>query len=320
MKPLMWLLTAVICTAALISFAAEEKPSNPPAELGANADLHGQQLFPPDNPWNQDISHDPVDPNSDALIASIGKNKRLHPDFGTVLNGQPWGMPYVVVSGEQVKIPVDFDYKDESDPGPYPIPPDAPIEGGPASEGDRHVLILDRDHWILYELWRAFPIDNGKRWKAGSGAIFDLKSNKLRPAGWTSSDAAGLAVLPGLIRYDEIQAGQIKHALRFTVTHTRHAYVYPATHFASSSRDPNRPPMGMRVRLKADFDISKFPHVAQVILTAMKTYGLIVADNGGDWFFEAAPDSRWNDQEIETLKQVKGVEFEVVKMGDVATK
>jgi len=290
------------------------------ADLGANASLHGQILLPPDNPWNKDISDEPVDPNSDALVASIGNSKKLHPDFGTTLNGQPWGIPYVVVSGEQAKVPVEFQYKDESDPGPYPVPADAPIEGGPKSDGDRHVLVLDRDHRILYELFGAFPLVDGKQWKAGSGAIWDLKTNKLRPAGWTSADAAGLPILPGLVRYDEIEAGSIKHAIRFTVVHSRHAYVAPATHFASPNKNPNLPPMGMRVRLKHDFDVSKFPRTVQIILTAMKTYGMIVADNGGDWFFDGAPDPRWNNDEIDTLKKVKGSDFEVVRMGEVVTR
>jgi hypothetical protein len=301
-------------------WAGSAAPATAP-ELGANADLHGQLLLPPDNPWNKDISQEPVDPNSDAIVTSIGKNKRLHPDFGTANSGHPWGIQYVVVSGTQKKVPVQFDYNDESDPGPYPIPENAPIEGGydAPKDSDRHVLVLDRDHWKLYELWHAFPMGDG--WKAGSGAIFDLKSNASRPAGWTSSDAAGLPVLPGLIRYDEV-VGQkkIAHAIRFTVVHSRHGYVYPATHFAARKNDPNLPPMGMRVRLKSSFDVSKFPPTAQVILTGMKHYGMIVADNGGDWFFDGAPDTRWKDEEIETLKKVKGSDFEVVKMGEVVTR
>jgi hypothetical protein len=293
-----------------------------PSDLGANADLHGKLLFPPDNPWNKDISDEPVDPNSDSLIASIGKARKLHPDFGTEYDGHPWGIQYVVVSGTQKKVPVDFDYRDESDPGPYPIPADAPVEGGSKApnDTDRHVLVLDRDNWKLYELWHAFPMDNGG-WKAGSGAIFDLKSNKLRPAGWTSADAAGLPLLPGLIRYDEV-VGQKKlaHAIRFTVVHSRHGYLYPATHFAAPKNNPNLPPMGMRVRLKAGFDVSKFPPTVQVILTAMQHYGMIVADNGGDWFFSGTPDPRWKDDELETLKRIRGSDFEVVKMGEVVTR
>jgi hypothetical protein len=295
--------------------------SQTPVDLGANSDLHGRLLMPAGNPWNLDISQEPVDPNSDALIASIGRDRRLHPDFGTAYDGHPWGIPYVVVSGTQPKVPIEFEYKAESDPGPYPVPADAPIEGGPKSEGDRHVLVLDRDHWILYELFAAYPLDGGARWKAGSGAIFELSTGKSRPAGWTSADAAGLPLLPGLVRYDEV-VGQkkISHAIRFTVQRSRHAYVAPATHYAAAENDPNLPPMGMRVRLKANYDISKFPPTAQVILTAMKTYGMIVADNGGNWFFDGAPDPRWNNEEIDTLKGVKGSDFEVVRMVDVITR
>jgi hypothetical protein len=313
----------LVIVAAMIRGSAApvaEKGSSRPADIGANADLHGHLLLPLDNPWNRDISRDPVDPNSDNLIASIGKARRLHPDFGTKLDGVPWGIPYVVVPGNQPRVAIEFEYKDESDPGPYPVPAEAPIEGGPKSDGDRHVLVLDRDHWMLYELFRAFPLEGGRRWKAGSGAIFDLKTGKSRPAGWTSADAAGLPILPGLVRYDEVAAGAIRHAIRFTIVHSRHSCVAPATHFASSSKDPNRPPMGMRVRLKADYDVSRFPPTARVILTAMKRYGMIVADNGGDWFFDGAPDPRWNDDEIDTLKRVKGADFEVVKMGAVVTR
>jgi hypothetical protein len=307
---------ALLALAAALN-AADEKGSPPKPETGPNTDLHGALLLPADNLWNRDVSADPVDPNSDNLIASIGLAKRLHPDFGPKPDD---GIPYVVVSGSQPRVPVQFEENDESDPGPYPIPADAPIEGGAKSDGDRHVLVLDRDHWMLYELFRAFPLDDGARWKAGSGAVFDLRTGKSRPAGWTSADAAGLPILPGLVRYDEVAAGQIRHAIRFTVQRSRHAYVAPATHFASGSRDPNRPPMGMRVRLKADFDISKFPPSAKVILTALKRYGMVVADNGGAWFFSGAPDPHWNEDELDTLKRVKGSDFEVVKMGEVVTR
>nr|CAA9233674.1 outermembrane protein [uncultured Armatimonadetes bacterium] len=288
-------------------------------KLGIGADLGGRRLFPANNPWNQDVSGLPADPRSDALIASIGRDKPLHPDFGTTYNGAPNGIPYVVVPGTQPRVPVRFEYADESDPGPYPVPPDAPIEGGPAGKGDRHILILDRDRWKLYELFSAYP--EGRGWRAGSGAIFDLNSNDLRPAGWTSADAAGLPVLPGLVRYDEVHGRKaIRHALRFTVTRSRRGYVHPARHFASSRTDPDLPPMGMRVRLKAGYDISGFPPPARVILTALKRYGMIVADNGGDWFVSGSPDPRWNDEDLATLKRVKGRDFEVVKMGEVVTK
>jgi hypothetical protein len=296
------------------------KAKDNPVKLGANASLGGKRLLPDDNPWNQDISKEPVDPNSDNLIKSIGLNKPLHPDFGTTYRGNPNGIPYVIVAGDQKKVQVKFRYAGESDPGPYPIPPDAPIEGGPDSKDDRHVIVFDRDNWKLYEIFDARPDGKGG-WNAGSGAIFDLKSNKLRPAGWTSADAAGLPILPGLVRYDEvIEQKKIEHALRFTIVKSRRAYVSPATHFASKNNDTNLPPMGMRVRLKADYDISKFPEEAQVILRALKKYGMIVADNGGDWFISGAPDPRWSDDNLRALKKVKGSAFEVVKMGTVVTK
>ncbi len=297
------------------SFAAE------PIPLGPNVSLKGRRPFPDDNPWNRDISLDPVDPNSDAIVASIGLAKSLHPDFGTVWQGAPSGIPYVVVDSQQPRVPVRFQYGDESDPGPYPIPPDAPIEGGPKAKGDRHVLVIERDTWKLYETFASYPNDGGKSWKASSGSVFDLNSNQLRPAGWTSADAAGLPIFPGLVRYDEVMEQKaIRHALRFTVVRSRRAYVPPATHFASRNIDANLPPMGMRVRLKASVDISKFPPLAQVILTALKHYGMMVADNGGDWFLSGAPDPRWNDEEIGTLKRIKGRDFEVVKMNGLVTR
>ncbi|MEQ2008229.1 MAG: hypothetical protein ABMA26_15640 [Limisphaerales bacterium] len=297
------------------SFAAEAIP------LGPNISLKGRRPFPDDNPWNRDISQDPVDPNSDAIVESIGLAKSLHPDFGTVWQGAPSGIPYVVVDSKQPRVPVRFEYADESDPGPYPIPPDAPIEGGPGAKGDRHVLVIERDTWKLYETFSSYPQDGGKAWKASSGAVFDLNTNKLRPAGWTSADAAGLPIFPGLVRYDEVmELKAIRHALRFTVRRSRRAYVPPATHYASRLTDANLPPMGMRVRLKANVDISKFPPLAQVILTALKKFGMIVADNGGDWFLSGAPDPRWNDEEIATLKRIKGRDFEVLKMNGLVTR
>jgi hypothetical protein len=261
-----------------------------------------------------------VDPVSDALIASIGVDKPLHPDFGTVYDGAPMGIPYVVVPGDQRRVPVRFiEPEEESDPGPYPIPPDAPIEGGPNSKDDRHVLVLDRDNWMLYEMFAAYPEKDG--WRANSGAVFDLNSNKLRPAGWTSANAAGLPILPGLVRYDEVmEKKEIRHALAFTCKRTRRAYVFPARHFASKNTDPHLPPMGMRVRLKRDVDISRFPAPAQVILTALKQYGMFLAQNGGDWYMNGAPDPRWNDAELSALKKIKGRDFEVVKMGEVVTR
>jgi len=296
--------------------AEKAPPGANPVGLGPGASLGGKRIFPADNPWNRDISADPADPNSEKLVASIGADAPLHPDWGT-----KYGIPYVVAPGSQPRVPVTFQYADESDAGPYPVPPDAPIEGGPDAKGDRHVLIIDRDNWVLYELFAAYPEDGGKRWRAGSGAIFDLSSNQLRPWGWTSSDAAGLPVLPGLVRYDEVcQEKAVTHAVRFTCKRTRRAYVPPATHFASRSDDPNLPPMGMRVRLKAGYDTSTFPPAAQVVLAGLKKYGMILADNGGNWFITGAPDPRWNDDEINTLKKVKGRDLEVVKMEGLRTR
>jgi hypothetical protein len=290
------------------------EPGAPVPGLGAGASLEGARLFPDDNPWNRDVSADPVDAASATLIAACGQ-RNLHPDFGTVWNGAPIGIPYVVVTGQQPRVPVTFDYASESDPGPYPVPPDAPVEGGSGANGDRHVLIIDRDNWVLYELFAARPVDGGTRWHAGSGAIFDLRSNALRPAGWTSADAAGLPILPGLVRYDEVVLqGEIRHALRFTCPTTRRAYVPPARHWASARTDANLPPMGMRVRLRADFDVSGFPPAVQVILRAMKTYGMFLADNGSGWFVSGAPDARWNDDELGALKRVPSSAFEVVRM------
>jgi hypothetical protein len=290
-----------------------------PPDLGTNASLHAKQVLPRDDPWNLDISSEPVDPASAAIIAKIGAQRPLHADFGTVYNGVPNGIPYVVVSGETKKQPVSFvEYRNESDNGPYPIPSDAPVEGGAASDGDRHVLVIDRDNWMLYELWHAKPLEGGKRWEAGSGAIFDLNNGTTRAAGWTSADAAGLPIFPGLVRYDEvIGQREITHALRFTVQRTRRAYIAPARHFASNSDDPALPPMGMRIRLKAGFDLSRFSPPARVILQGLKRYGMILADNGSDWFISGAPDPRWNDDQLAQLSRVNGSDLEVVRMGEM---
>jgi hypothetical protein len=301
--------------------AAAQEATKDERVLGNGASLRGVQVFPTDNTWNQDISNRPIDRLSQRILERIGLEKPLHPDFGTVYRGAPNGIPYVVVPGTQPKVPVRFRHADESDRGPYPIPPDAPIEGGPQAEGDRHVLVIDRDNGKLYELFAARPIANGSRWEAGSGAIFDLKSNRLRPAGWTSADAAGLPIFPGLVRYDEVVGlGVVRHAFRFTVDHTRRAYVHPARHFASPATDIDLPPMGMRVRLKAAFDTRAFPNQARVILEALKSYGMILADNGGEWFLGGAPDPRWNDDDLHTLKRVKVRDFEVLAMGPVVQK
>jgi hypothetical protein len=293
--------------------AACRGPQEPGPGSGSPT-LPSRSVFPADNPWNRDISAEPVDPNSDNLIAACGAGRELHPDFGTTYDGAPWGIPYVTVGAGQERVPVSFSYDDESDPGPYPIPRDAPIEGGPESDGDRHVLVVDVDAWMLYELFDAHPIDGGDRWEAGSGAVFDLSSNVLRPEGWTSADAAGLPIFPGLARYDEVAAGAITHALRFTCPRTRRAYVPPARHYASSDTDPDLPPMGMRVRLKASVDIAGFPPDVRVMLQALKTYGMLLADNGGGFFVSGAPDPRWNDENIDAMKQIRGSDFEVVRM------
>jgi hypothetical protein len=290
-----------------------------PAEPVDPTDLSTLQVFPQDNPWNQDISALALHPSSDAILASIGLDTGLHPDFGTIWEGAPIGIPFVVVRDRQPRVPVSFYYEDESDPGPYPIPSDAPIEGGADSDGDRHVLVVDVDNKLLYETFDSHPQPDGS-WEAGSGAVFDLTSNELRPAGWTSADAAGLPIFAGLVRYDEVvERGEITHALRFTVRNSRRAYIPPATHFASSDPSPDLPPMGLRVRLRADFDSSGFTPNVQVILRAMKTYGMFVADNGSDWYVSGAPDPRWDDDELRQLRQVKGRDFEVVYTGEPVT-
>jgi hypothetical protein len=283
-----------------------------------SGDLDGRQIFPADNAWNTDISSAPVDSNSASLIASCGASSALHPDFGTVYNGAPNGIPYVVVHGNQPTVPVSFQYASESDPGPYPVPPNASIEGGPGSSGDRHVLALDADDWKLYEMWDATPVGGGTSWTAGSGAIFDLTSDALRPAGWTSADAAGLPILPGLVRYDEVVThGAIPHALRFTCPVTRKGYIAPARHEASSDTSSALPPMGMRVRLKASVSLSSFPPHVQVILRALQTYGMFVADNGSAFYLSGAPDPRWSDDELHSMTSLHGSDFEVVRMGPV---
>ncbi len=268
-------------------------------------------VFPKSNPWNRRVDRLPVAANSAEIIGSIGVDRGLHPDFGSGLwEGAPIGIPITVVGRRTPKSRVSFEYADESDRGPYPIPRGVPIEGGYRSDGDRHALIVDRDSCKLYELFALYP--KGRGWRAGSGAIWNLRSNRLRPAGWTSADAAGLPILPGLARYDEVRRGVIDHALRFTVRRTRRAYVYPARHFASSSDDPSLPPMGLRVRLKASFDVSGYPRQARVVLTALKRYGMLVADNGSDWYITGSPNPGWRNDDLRTLGRVKGSEFEVV--------
>jgi hypothetical protein len=275
--------------------------------------LEGCPMLPADNIWNTPVGGLPLDPGSADYIEAIGAASGLHPDFGSgTWNGGPIGIPYTVVDATQPRVDVSFDYDGESDPGPYPVPPDALIEGGSQSSGDRHVLVLDRGNCSLYELFDAFPQPGGS-WHAGSGAVFDLQSNALRPSGWTSADAAGLPILPGLVRYDEVADGEIRHALRFTAPRTRRDYVWPARHHASSLTAPEIPPMGQRFRLKAGFDLSRFSAPVRVILQAMKTYGLVLADNGSAWYISGVPDPRWdNDNLVSELARVKGSDFEAV--------
>jgi hypothetical protein len=268
-------------------------------------------VFPKSNPWNKRVDSLPVAADSTQIVDSIGAGTGLHADFGSGLwQGAPIGIPITVVGRRQPKSRVSFDYADESDRGPYPIPRNVKIEGGRSSTGDRHALIVDRSSCRLYELYALYP--KGRGWRAGSGAIWSLRSNKLRPAGWTSADAAGLPILPGLARYDEVKRGVIDHALRFTVQRTRRAYVFPARHYASDSNDPSLPPMGLRLRLKASFDVSGFPRQARIVLVALKRYGMLVADNGSSWYITGAPDARWSNDQLHTLGRVKGSEFEVV--------
>lgn len=293
----------------------EKTPSDLDSRFQGVPVVDGCPIFPKDSAWNTDISQAPVDPNSSNIIARIGANESARADFGTVWKGAPIGIPFVVVDANQKKVPVKFRYADESDPGPYPIPSNPPIEGGPNGKGDRHVLVLQRSVCKLYELFNAFPRQG--YWEAGSGAIFDLRSSKLRPDTWTSADAAGLPIFPGLVRYEEVASGEIRHALRFTVQKTQRAFVHPATHWASSSTDKLLPPMGMRVRLKASFSIAGFPPRVQVILRALKKYGMFVSDNGGNWFISGAPNMKWDDDELRNIMKVKGKDFEVIRMDKI---
>jgi hypothetical protein len=273
-------------------------------------------LFPPDNIWNTRVDSLPAHPQSAQYIQSIGANTHLHPDFGTVWQGAPIGIPFVVVPATQPLVDVDFDYDDESDPGPYPVPPNPPIEGGPSSTGDRHILIVRQGDCTLYELFDAHPDGDGT-WTAGSGAIYDLSSHALRPETWTSADAAGLPILPGLVRYEEVLSGEITHALRFTASQTQRAYVWPARHYASNNTNVNVPPMGQRFRLKASFDVSGFSPQVQVILRAMKRYGIILADNGSNWYISGAPNPLWDDDMLHELDDVYGSDFEAVDVSSL---
>lgn len=274
--------------------------------------ISGCSVFPADNVWNAKVDTLPLAQYSSSYIQTISATKGVHADFGSGnWDGGPIGIPFVVVPGTQPKVPVKITWADESDPGPYPIPPDAPVEGGSQSTGDRHVIVLDQGQCILYELFAATKNADGS-WKAASGSRFDLKSNALRPAGWTSGDAAGLPILPGLVRYDEVASGEIRHAIRFTAPQTAASYIWPARHKASSLTGTQYPPLGQRFRLKASFDISGFPAPVQVILKAMKTYGMILADNGSAWFVSGAPDPRWDNDQLSLFSKVKGSDFEAI--------
>ena len=281
------------------------------SSLAAQPTIGSCPVFPANSIWNQPVDHLPVASNSATLVNTVGAGVTLHADFGSgTYQGAPIGIPFVTVTGSQTKYPATFQYSDESDAGPYPVPLDAPIEGGSQSTGDRHAIAIDTDNCVLYELYSAFP--QAASWQAGSGAIFSLKSNTLRPAGWTSADAAGLPIFPGLVRYDEVASGVIRHAIRLTVPQTVDSYLWPARHFASSLTDPKYPAMGQRFRLRSSFNISTYTTDVQVILRALQTYGMIVADNGSAWYISGAPDSRWNNDNLGTLRNIKGSDFEAV--------
>jgi hypothetical protein len=302
------------------SSSASPSPAQP--GLGIGAPLNGYLPFPADNPWNQDISALPTDPSSVAIIAFVGAATGLHADFGSGLYaGAPIGIPYAVVAAGQAPVAVAYEaYGSESDPGPMPIPSPPPYEGASptGTSGDRHVLVMDRDSQFLYELYGAQLQPDGT-WQADSGAIWDLQTDGLRPYGWTSADAAGLPIFPGLAKYGEMASGAILHALRLTVPVTREAFLLPATHWASSNTSPDAPPMGMRVRLKASTDISGFPPQSRVVLQALKTYGMIVADNGSAWYITGCPDPGWDNNDLHSLGGITGADLEVVQMGTVYT-
>lgn len=280
--------------------------------------IAGCQIFPANNWWNTDISSYPLDPRSSEYINALPGN--LHPDFG---HDPQYGIPFNIVPANQKKVPITFHYASQSNPGPYPIPRNAQIEGGRHATGDRHVLVLQKGVCKLYEMWDAYPVDGGAGWTAGSGAVFHLNSDKLRPNGWTSADAAGLPITPALVKCEEVSAGAIHHALRVTFTQTQEGYIHPATHFASDSRAKDLPPMGLRIRMKSSYDISGLYGQARVIAVAMKTYGMFVADNGSNWYFQGQGGrqaSCWNDNDLDQLKNIPNSAFEVVKTGRILRK
>lgn len=274
-------------------------------------------MFPEDNYWHADVSGLPVHPRSDDYIASIGWDRYVHADFGSGLwEGSTIGIPWTEVDGDQPTVPISFYYEDESDPGPYPIPPNAPIQGGPDSDGDRHVIVVETGSCTLYEVYDAWPQPNGS-WESGSGAVWDLSSNAFRPAGWTSSNAAGTPLLPGLVQYDEVANDTLDHAIHVTVPATQKSYVWPATHWASYSTNPNLPPMGLWLRLRADFDTSGYSPQVQVIMEAMKKHGVIVTDNGSPWFLSGVPDERWDNDMLRQLRDIKGHDFEALDVSSL---
>jgi len=298
-----------------VAAAALVQPSSDATAARRFPSVGGCRVFPADNAWNTDISHAPVRRRSSRFVASINAQgpTKLHADFG---GDGAYGIPYVTVARDQRRRSIVYTaYGDESDPGPFPIPRNAPVEGGRSSRGDRHVLVVQRGKCRLFELYRAFW--RGDHWEADSGAKWNLRSNRLRPRGWTSADAAGLPILPGLVRYDEVAAGEVRHAIRFTVRRTQRGYVLPATHFASSSTDAALPPMGLRLRLRRSYNLSRFHGQALVILRALKRYGMIVADNGENWFLSGAVDTRWNDRDLRQLASVPGSAFEAVRTGRI---
>ncbi len=302
---------AALATVVLVLTAIVAMPGE-----GRTPKLPGAQkcpIFPGSSHWNRRVDRLPLHPRSAAIVSAVGRSATSHADFGSGLyRGRPIGIPYRVVPGTQKRVAVRFQYASESDKGPYPIPPGVPIEGGRSSDGDRHVIVVDRSRCRLYELFAAYPQNGGRSWRAGSGAIWSLRSNRLRPRGWTSADAAGLPILPGLARYDEVRRGHIDHALRITVPRTRRAFIYPARHFASDSRDPNLPAMGQRVRLRRGFDVSGFPPQSRVVLRALKRYGALVADNGSAWYVSGAPSKGWDNDDLHSLGRVRGSDFQVV--------
>jgi hypothetical protein len=318
--------TFVLAGIALAGGSIAYALGTPSARLGPYAGLGTCTIFPQpvagadalsvadESAWNQDISAAPVDPNSDAYIAYINSHggEMLHPDFGSP---RAYGFPYAVVGKHAKRSQVHFTaYGDESDHGRYRVPPHAPIEGGQHSDGDRHVLVVDRARCRLYELYSAFFVHQPrKHWNAGSGVIWNLRSSKLRPDGFTSADAAGLPIFPGLIRYDEAKRGSINHTIRFTVDSTQNAWIHPASHCAGDTDNASAPPMGLRLRLKTGFDISGITGVAHAIAVALKNYGFIVADHGSNWFFGGTSDHRWPDANLDQLKAIPGSAFEVVR-------